>query len=339
LVVVNPRFTLDITRADGRAYKVKGLASATVRMDREKSADELELEFPAAPAFTLDLFAPEDVVALALGYKEFGPAPVFEGLITEVGPNLPLNVKAKSRGEAARTGAYKKTYDGQKWVDIARDALTRAGLEPVLSTYPAPTTPPKKFRVDGQTPAGVLDRCAEETGWCWYSVPGTAKGWFGPRWEEPASEGKTWLFVVGRNVFADGCKLEYIKDPRVKRVVVTLTDADFEKPSATGEYKDPQYKAGDAEKKLSFAVSDPKAAAAKDRAREEFLKVSTSGYTGSFTAVGNPYVLPGSRIAILAPRNDDTVRHATVAAVDHKLADGEYTMDVTVAGGATEGTA
>lgn len=339
MVVVNPEFACQITKANGDVVVVKGLASARVTMDREKPSDEMSLEFPQAKAFTLDLFAEDDVAALALGFKELGLAPVFEGPVTEIGPNLPLKVTAESHGRSARKGAYKTTYANKVWADIAKDAITRAGLEAEISTYPAPTTPPKSLRVDGQTPAEILDKCAAETGWVWYVLPGQKRAWFGPRWEEPASEGKVWLFTVGKNVYADDCQLEFIKSGRVKKVVVTLTDADFQQPPATGEYADPKYKDGDPVKRLSFAVAEPKKKGAEDRAREEFLKISASGWKGSFKAVGNPYLRPGARIAIVNPKYDDTVRHATVASVEHNLGDGVYEMTVEVAGGVEEGAA
>ena len=328
MVVLSPIFKLTVGK-----YAVHGITSAVVEMTRKNPADICKLEFPNHKAFTLDVFAEGDQVDLSLGFKEFALAPVFSGAIKEVEPNLPLKITCESVAGAARKNAYKETYTSASWKDIAKDALSRGGMVPQLSPFDPPTMPPTKFRVNGHTPAQVLDTIAEETGWVWYAIPGTSDGYFGPEWEEPAAQGKAYLFIVGQNVYADDCEIEYIKDRRIKKVAVTLTDGDYKLPPKTAEFKARDYKDGDAEKKLTFVVSAPTKEKAAERAEEEYLKLSTSGFKGSFTAPGNPYIRQGSRIALKVPKYDDNVRHATVESVDHSFGDGAYEMAVTVAGG------
>jgi phage protein D len=326
--MISPEFELSVGK-----YAVHGVTGARVEMTRKKPADICELEFPNHKDFALDVFAEGDEVKLSLGFAEFQVAPVFYGTIKEIEPNLPLRVKAESVAGAARKNAYKETYASATWKDIAKDALSRGGMVPQLSPFEPPTLPPKKFRVDGHTPAQVLDTIAEETGWVWYAVPGTVNGYFGPAWEEPAAQGKTYLFIVGQNAYAEGCEIEYVKSRRIKKIAVTLTDGDYKLPPATGEFKAKDYEEGDKEKKLTFVVSGPTAAKAEDRAEEEYLKLSTSGFKGSFRAVGNPYIRQGARIALKVPKYDDNMRHATVESVTHEFGEGVYEIDVTVAGG------
>ena len=326
--MISPIFELTVGK-----YAVHGVTSARVEMTRKKPADKCEIEFPNHKDFSLDVFAEGDEVKLALGFAEFHVAPVFYGEIKEVEPNLPLRVVAESASSGTRKNAYRETYENATWKDIAKDALSRGGMTPDISPFEPPTMPPKKFRVDGHTPAQILDTIAEETGWVWYAIPGTTNGYFGPAWEEPAAQGKTYLFVVGQNVYAEGCEIEYIKTRRIKKVAVTLVDGDYKMPPATGVFKATDYEEGDEEKKLTFVVSGPTAANAGERAEEEYLKLSTSGFKGSFKAVGNPYINQGSRIALKVPKYDDNVRHATVESVTHEFGDGVYEMDVTVAGG------
>jgi hypothetical protein len=336
MVVVNPRFELQITTTAGATVKCRGLESAELRMSRERPADELKLNFPTHKRLTLGSFRDGDVVDFSLGFKELGVYPGFHGVVTEVGPNLPLTLKCESQGGRVRFAPYSTTYVEKTWKEIAADAMARAGLEPVLSDYKTPTDAPKKFRVDGQTPGEVLAKCAEETGWTWYDIAGTGKAWFGPRYQEPESEGRTFKFIVGQNVFSDGCELKYNQDRRVKRVVVTLTDSEYKVAAAVGEFKAPDYRDGDAEKKLSFSVSNPTVKNAEARAEEEYLKLSTTGLEGSFTAVGNPLIRPGRRIIVVNPKLDDVERHATVEEVTHNLGGGEYVMTLKIAGGYEE---
>ena len=334
MVVVNPVFDLAIEKPNGKVYRISGLASATVRMNRARPADECDITFPNHKAFTLDVFEAKDVVNLGLGHKEFDPGvcAVFKGPITEIGPNLPLTIKAQGKGTAARSNPYRTTHQGKTWKDIAADAMSRAGLTPKVSDHPPPTKPPAFYRVDDQTPAQVLERCCTESLWVWYVIPGTTNGWFGPRWEEPEAREKYWLFIVGENVFSDDCALEYSKKRGVKRVVVTLCDSEGRKAPVTGETRASDYTAGDAEKKLSRTVSDPTAAAAEELAKEEYGRL-TPPVKGSFTAVGNPLIRPGMKIVIRNPKENDAVNYVTVEEVDHTLAEHFYSMRVTVAGG------
>lgn len=331
MVVLSPQFELTVGK-----YNVHGISSALAKMSRKKPADICEVEFPNHKDFTLEVFAEGDEVKLSLGFLEFNIAPIFTGTIKDVEPNLPLKITCESIAGAARKNAYKDTYENSTWKKIAEDALSRGGMTPQLSPCKPPTDPPKKFRVDGHTPAQILDTIAEETGWVWYAIPGTEDGYFGPAWEEPAAQGKTYLFIVGQNVYSDDCEIEYIKDRRIKKVVVTLTDGNYKLPPQTDEYKGRDYKDGDAEKKLAFLVGAPSKERAKSRAEEEYLKLSTSGFKGRFRAVGNPYIKSGSRIGLKVPKYDDNIRYVTVEDVDHSLRGGVYEMAVTVAGGYEE---
>jgi hypothetical protein len=211
-------------------------------------------------------------------------------------------------------------------------------MTPQLSPFEPPTKPPKKFRVAGQTPAEVLNTIAEETGFVWYAIPGTEDGYFGPPGEEPPnSSGRRFIFTVGENVYADESEIEYIKDRRIKKVTVVLPDADYKVPTVTGVFKAKDYKKGDAEKEIrKDPVPKPTQEKAEEVAEEEYLKLSTSGFKGSFKAVGNPYIHQGSRIALKVPKYDDNVRHVTVENVTHIFGDGVYEMEVEVAGGYEE---
>jgi len=344
LVVLNPIFFVNITRKrDNTKIAVKGVTSITVDMTRKNPADICEVEFPNHRDIALDIVDEGDDIGVALGFKEFEVRPVFLGTITEINPNLPLKIKCESVATAARQNPYKNTYADASWVDIAKDALSRGGMVAQVSPYPPPTKPPKKFRVDGQTPAEVLDTVAEETGFVWYAVPGTEDGYFGPPGEEPPnSPGRRFRFTVGENVYADSCDIEYIKARRIKKVVVTLTDADYKQPPVTATFTATDYKDGDAEKRIKpDPVSLPDTAKsrmeqAETRAEMEYLKLSTSGFSGSFKAVGNPFINQGLRIALKVPNYDDKFRHVTVENVKHILRGGKYEIDVDVAGGYEE---
>lgn len=329
LVVLSPIFELTVGK-----YKANGIKRATVEMTRKNPADICEVEFPNHRELTLDVLKEDDPVDLSFGFAEFEVARVFLGTVKEINPNLPLKIKCESIAGAARKNAYKETYENATWKTIAEDALSRGGMTPQMSPDAPPTKPPKKFRVNGHTPAQVLNTIAEETGWVWYAIPGTEDGYFGPPGEEPPNApARVYKFTVGKNVYADDCDIEYVKERKIKKVVVTLTDSEGKVAPVTGEFKAPDYKEGAAEEKLKFAVYGPSQDAANARAEEEYIGLSTPGFKGSFVAVGNPYVHQGSLIALAVPKYDDKVRRVTVENVRHKFGDGLYKMRVEVAGG------
>jgi len=332
LVVVKPRFALSVTKADGKEIVAAGVTSATVRMDRDLPADECRLVFPERKEFTLDVFTEGDEVSLALGHAEFGVFPLFRGPITRIEPNKPLTVVVENRSYGSRRSRYVATYQDKTWGEIATDAFERAGLHAVVSGTPPATKPPRTFRVDNLTPAQVLDQCARQTCWVWYVLPGTDDGWFGPRPEEPPrSDERRWVLEVGGNAFADDCRLEYGTSHGVKRVCVTLADAECQKPPATGEFKAPDYKDGDAEKRFTRCVADPTAAQAEALAEAEYHRLAPP-FRGTLAAIGNPLVYPGVRVAVKHPQQDDATRYAVVERAVHTFADGWYLMNLNVSG-------
>ena len=332
MVVLKPQFDLSIKLAEGAERRVRALRSARVQMTRKKPVDTCALEFPYSKEFTFDLFHEGDEVTLTLGFAQFGLHPVFLGEVKEVGLTLPFRLTCQSVAAASRKNPYTKTYTGASWKDIASDALTRAKLIPKAAEAEPPTQPPNKFRVNGQTPAQVLDICARENGWVWYAIPGTNEAYFGPRLEELPADASPYLFTVGGNVYADDCDLEYVDKERIKKVVVTLVDADYKLPAATGEHASADYQEGDVVKKLKFPVSAPTKEKAARRAAEEYARLAALGFRGSFRAIGNPLVRQGSCVSLSVPQYDDNVRRATVESVEHVFEDGVYEMFVEITG-------
>ncbi|MEE9456750.1 MAG: hypothetical protein V3W11_06340 [bacterium] len=333
MVVLNPRFRLMISREDKPVANVRGLKSARVTMTKKEPADVCQLDFPNAREITFDLFEKGDVVDLWMGYKEFGVYPVFIGEVKEVAPNLPLHLKCESAASKSKKGSYTKTYVNEPWHVIAADAFERSGLTARRVPHKPATDPPGLFRVDNETPAQVLDRCVKETGWSWYAVPGTEEGYFGPPQEELEKEAQVFLYTVGENAYADDCRLEYVAVRRIKKVVVTLADADYQTAPVIGEFEAPGYEEGDPVKRLQYTVSRPSKAKADDRAKQEYLHVSIKGYKGSFRAVGNPLIRQGSNINLVVPKYDNTPRRTKVENVDHVFEGGVYDMVIQVEGG------
>jgi hypothetical protein len=322
-----------ISREDKPVANVRGLKSARVTMTKKEPADVCQLDFPNAREITFDLFEKGDLVDLWMGYKEFGVYPVFIGEVKEVAPNLPLHLKCESAASKSKKGSYTKTYVNALWRAIAADAFERSGLTARRVPHEPATDPPGLFRVDNETPAQVLDRCVKETGWSWYAVPGTEEGYFGPPQEELEKEAQVFLYTVGENAYADDCRLEYVAERRIKKVVVTLADADYQTAPVIGEFEAKGYKEGDPVKRLQYAVSRPAKAKADDRAKQEYLHVSIKGYKGSFRAVGNPLIRQGSNINLVVPKYDNTPRRTKVENVDHVFEGGVYDMVIQVEGG------
>jgi hypothetical protein len=370
LVTLNPIHDLVITHEGvyqaahrSRSVKVNAIASATVRMSRETAFDTCDIEFPNHKAFTSNVFNEEDSVELKLGYRNaIALAPVFVGKIKGIKPGLPLKISCESRGATTLKGEINKLYEDSTWKEIASDVITTAGLIPKIAEVEPPARPRKNFRISGQTPAQVLNYAAKETRWDWYLIPGTDECWFGPYDQEHAKEEINYRFIVGMNVFSENCELIYrSRAKRVKAVRVVLTDSQWQSETVIGEYYADDYNDGDYVLPVEKDDPSPTVERAEEIALAEYRKSARSGFEGKFTAVGNPMLQQGSRIAISDPKHDgapflNTVgitgakreeeigeyfdslvyRYATVEEVTHNFGNGEYLMDVKVAGGYSE---
>ena len=327
MVVLSPKFELTVGK-----YNVHAITGAVVKMSRKKPVDVCYLEFPNHKAFTIDVFAENDLVDLSLGFAEFAIAPVFNGTITDIEPNFPLRVKSENVGQGAKQIPYKKIYENATWCDVAKDALARGGMRPQTPVCRPPTKPPAKYRVNNLTPAEVLNNITEETGFIWYAIPGTQDGYCGPP-QESTQRAKPFIFTVGTNVYADKCDLEFIKARRIKKVTVVLPDADALLPTAIGVFKATDYEKGNKEVTLhKNPIPKPTDAIAEQVAAQEYSRLSSASFIGSFWAVGNPYIHQDSLIALRVPNYDDNTRHVYVESVNHHFGDCRYEMYVTLAG-------
>lgn|GEM_PF-2043566 len=354
MVTLNPRHHLQITRLDGSLATVKVITSAEVKMSRETAYDTCDIEFPNHKVFTLDVFNEGDLVGLMLGYRNAIPlTPVFIGEIKEIKPGLPLKISCESKGSKTLQGEINKVYAESTWKEIASDAIVEAGLTPILAETEPEARPRENFTVSKRTPAQVLNYAAKATKWNWYLIPGTDECWFGPYDQEHAGETANYRFIVGRNIFSDKCELIYrSQEKRIKKVKVILTDSQWQADTVIGEYEGEGYEPGDYILTVKEQDPNPTVEKADEIAYARYLESARTGFEGKFTAVGNPHIQQGSRIAISDPKhdipqgagslssqqgcyqdsNEFKYRHATVDTVTHKFGNGEYLMEVKIAG-------
>lgn len=327
-MILYPRVEVEVRGADGGGFTTASPASATVVLQRNQAA-EAEVQFPLVRSAALGAVAVGADLKVALGNDVLGLVPLFAGTITELSPNMPLVIKGKDGGHQALANPYKKTYDGADWAAIVTDAAARAGMTVKLSPSVLPATAPKKFRVDGQTPAQVLARACEATGWVWQVLPAANALWFGPRDEPPPGTAeKYYVFAFGAlaplgapaaypNVIKSS--LTWKATGRYKKVVCTLVDGGWEHPAATGEFATPDFKEGDAVLKVGPFTAGLSGDAGKDRdnakkrAYEEFLKAGAGGFEGSFDAFLNPFVIPGATIRLVDNDHPERAGYAVVA--------------------------
>lgn len=313
---------------------VRGVNEARVKMTRKTASDEATFKVPAHRDLTFDFFRRDDMFTFWLGYLEVGLECLFKGPITEIIPGRPIEIRAESIGVGMFSNKYSAEYVDVGWKEIAADAIEHAGLNPQLSEFEPASTPRSPFRVDQHTPAQVLDTCAEAAVFTWYVLPGTAECYFGPEYQEPASEGPVYIFKWGVNILRDGYDIKYDLGPRVKKVVVTLADSSYLKPAATGSWQADDYVEGDRIKYVDDDDSDPTVEKAENVAFEHYKEALVSGVTGHFNAVGNPAIRQGSRILLINEQftGPDGI-HVTVDEVEHVKEGPRYTMVVGVAGG------
>lgn len=306
-------------------------------MERENGYSICNLKLPNHLDIKADLVSEGDEITAEIGFLEWEMAGVFGGIINKVSPNLPLVITAESYGTALRETQYMRSYDDPTWKELAEDAIEEAGLVPIIADHPVNIRPPGAFRVD-HTPAQILNICADATRWTWYDIPGKNEVYFGPFDQEPAGQGRRFILTVGENIYDDNASLDYTKSRQVKGVDVTLYDTEAKTAAAHGSHREEGFEEGDYVVNINEGANSPTQEQAEEMAYVEYVKLLQSGLTGSFTMVGNPFIQPGSRVAIINPKIDDTPRHATITTVNHFMGMGVYECrNVNIAGGVEGG--
>lgn len=342
--VLYPQFKLKLGK-----WWLRGVHKLKLTSSRKQPVDVLEIELPLHPEFDLKEFkegggAVGEEVILKLGYDEPAPLVVFTGMITEVSPDQPLKIRCEDHGRALKIARYSKTYDSKNvytplgipegWHSaIAHDAITKAGLTPIVPRcVDEGDFKRKTFVVDNQTCAQVLDKM-REIGWDWFVIPGTKECYFGPPW--PYARGileqrRRAVFTFGeayehRTMLADVEFLPNIIEPqtltftpskKVGKVTVYMTDTEFTRKGVTGSYGE-----GEPELKFDFEGSLDEGSKAQDeankRAQQLWLQLKSQSYEGSFKTFGFPFLMHSQAIRLNDPAHDersgvywtDTIEH------------------------------
>jgi len=284
----------------GAVKKLKVLKS------RQETANA-KIELPLHPDYDLGTFSLGEPVTVEMGYREFVTAQVFSGEVTDLSVKQPLVVTA---GDGLKLyeekGAYTKPYAGVGWADVVAELAEMMGLE-LFILGDISHLGVASMRVDGQTPLQVMERVREQTGWLYWQE-GETLYFAMPNLTISAP---LWRYEVGVNIIK--CDLEYRSGPIVGQVVVYFSDPDFKGPPATARYPDP---AEDGKRVTIRVVDGGDADAALERARQEYFRRNSFGYSGNFTTFCNPQLVPGQEIYIYDEDHSKRSGHYTVETVE-----------------------
>ncbi len=332
IIIIVPRWQITVKTPNGDETGIKAFVSLSVTTGYKRPVDEAVIEMPLHSDVTLDIFPIGSDVEIMLGTKELGMAVKFAGTIKKLSPKLPLKITCEGADSDMLKNQMTKVWNGADWPGIVSDAAEKAGLEPEIGDYPCPETAPHRFRADGHTPAQIINRAKEATGWVGYVIPGTNRFYFGPRGTTPEAKEKVYLYRFALNTPQPGVdpkqmpnvissNLNYKGHGKYKKVVVDLVDSNNVKPRARGEAVVDGFVEGDAVLKLGpFSANLSGGAAdvrkAEDRAKEELMKQAASGFEGDLTAFGNPFVDPGDTILL---EDNDFPERSGYAAVEEMV--------------------
>jgi len=258
--VMTPDFEITIENVQGTVYRVPAVKSISIKTSRKANggrADTANVELPTMMALELETFKRGDLVQIKLGHQEAHDPleSVFLGVITNVGPKLPVSFEAKDLWHLIRNLNLEsaKEYKDARLVDIASEIskvwksqkigpIDLAGVNLVLTTSEKKQTlVAGKFYTDPRLTVEQVFSVLLKRGWDLFFIPGSKELYFGPRDElyVVRQQEQTPIFRRGLNIIDNS--LQFIEGETIRKVIVWRADNDdFTKridDKAKGEYE------------------------------------------------------------------------------------------------------
>lgn len=251
--VITPDFEITIENAQGTVYLVPAVKSITVKTSRGGNgnrSDTASVELPSMKGLELETFRRGDLVQIKLGHQEAHDPleSVFLGVITNVGPRLPVSFEAKDLWHLIRNLKLDsgKEYKDARLVDIANETsqvwksqkvgpVDLAGVNLIFvpdnfeddkKECPYDKIVAGKFYTDPRLTVEQIFNMLLKRGWDLFFLPGTKELYFGPpdtlyiiREQE-----QTPIFRRGLNIIDNN--LEFIEGETIRKVTVWRADND-----------------------------------------------------------------------------------------------------------------
>lgn len=258
--VITPNFEISIENAQGTVYMVPAVKSITVKTSRGGNgsrSDTASVELPSMKGLELETFKRGDLVQIKLGHQEpHDPLKsVFLGVITNVGPRLPVSFEAKDPWHLIRNlnlpfDFSETVYQDAKLVEIADDIsriwklsvpgsktgpfdlrgvsliFVPENFQDDKEKFPYDKMIAGKFYLDPRLTVEQAFNVLLKRGWDLSFIPGTKELYFGPRntLYIIQEQEQTPIFRRGLNIIDNN--LEFIEGETIRKVTVWRADND-----------------------------------------------------------------------------------------------------------------
>lgn len=304
MAVITPQFNIQIETQAGRKYRVPAIESVRVHTSRKTEPDTATIKLPTMKGLEIDTFKKGDEVSIWFGHKEsdYGFEKVFLGMISKVGPNLPVTLEAKDWYWVIKKAWYVNPTENfpvngtsESLNDIAQKLI--ASPEESLDGVEILTSPDhNNVKFYGEFPLGtrnygeVFSKLIEH-GWDLFIVPGTKKLWFGPRDNLPIAypmQNKTPIFRSGLNII--DTDLNYENSSGIRKVEVWISGKDRKSENADGIFEPPNADKNGETKKFELpGLSNDAEFNPDDYAKMLYDIHSKTGLSGHFRTFGVGY--------------------------------------------------
>lgn len=224
-----------------------------------------------------DLISKGDKVLVKLGYDD-NPLLEFEGYVTGVKPNIPLEISCEDEMYKLKTGSLKKSWRNVNLSEVIKYIAPKYETD----IYEAELG---SFSINNETPAQVLQRIKETYGL--YSYFKNNKLICGKVYSLISNKEHAYHFQ--QNIISHS--LEYRKKDELKIKVKAI--------STTGDNSKIEVEVGDKdgeEHTLNFYKLSK--TELEKRAKEELVKLGYDGYKGSFVSFGIPTAKHGDKAVL-----------------------------------------
>lgn len=253
MAIITPEFEIQIQTQAGKRYMVPVVESIRVNTSRKVEPDTATITIPSIRGLGLDTFRKGDEVHIWFGHKDsYGLKRVFLGMISKIGPNLPVTIEGKDWWWVIK----KAWYDGidakyptagssaslndiaQKLIDNPGDgAEGLEGVELITSSDYDSLKFHGEFPIGTRNYGAVFDDLLKH-GWDLFIIPGTKTLWFGPRDNLLIAyphQAMTPIFKSGLNIIDPG--LDYESSSGIRKVEVWIEGKERKPKDPDGKYK------------------------------------------------------------------------------------------------------
>jgi hypothetical protein len=317
--MLRPICKIKITKKDGKSYIFDYCNSIEINSSFDTFTDTAKLTLPRKiKFFGKDLFTTAnaifsrgDKIKIELGYLPNPLKTAFDGYITYVGASLPVEIECEDKMFILKQTAIEKYSK----VSVTLSDLLKAVL-PSDIKYKCLDVTLGSFRLQHITVSKLLDILKDDYGFYSYFVDGVLNVGF----PSDATDTKIGIFEFEKTIIDSDALRYQIKEQMFIKVVAISMNKDNTKTEVT---------VGDSDGGVrTFHTYNSSKAALTEFANLKLDTIKYTGYTGSFTTLGEPFMRHGDAAKLVSTKLPERNGKYQISAIKRTFGMGGYKQEI-----------